>query len=159
MRYMAFLTNDRLSLFRRAGALLIAGAAVIIWVTMGSSEKSAADYQQDIHSAMIGDRVNQRAAETAPQQAVVNGWTARDLLKISAGIQAANTRDDDRIGAELMLLIVAVSWWMLTNPRQGGSLRPGESPGGPTTTSIDAPARGDHSAPTSEVESAASVHG
>jgi hypothetical protein len=40
------------------------------------------------------------------------------LLAISARIDAANTRDDDRISAELMLLILAVAWSLVTSPRQ-----------------------------------------
>lgn len=107
----------RLPLLRRLGAIVLAMAAIIIWVTMGSPEKSAGAYLSDIRTVIGRDRLNQSTAESAPQQTVVNGWTARDLLAVSDRISAANTRDDDRIGAELMLLILAVCWWMLTTPR------------------------------------------
>ena len=115
---MLSISNEKLSLLRRVGGLLIALGSVVVWLTMGSPEKSDEGYASDIHAAMFGDRLNQKTADSAPQQQVVNGWTARDLLAISARIQAANTRDDDRIGAELMLLILAVAWSLLTSPRQ-----------------------------------------
>lgn len=111
------LTNQTLSLARRIGAAVIAVAAVIIWVSMGSSEKSDAQYLDDIQSAMASDRANQSGANYSAQQTVVNGWTARDLLAISDRIQAAGSRDDDRIGAELALLCLAVAWYALTSPR------------------------------------------
>jgi hypothetical protein len=106
-----------LSILRRVGAVVIAIAAIVVWVTMGSSEKSDGEYLADIRSAMLDDRLNQNSADSAPQQSVVNGWTARDLLAISARIEAQGSRDDDRLAAELMLLCLAVAWFAITSPR------------------------------------------
>jgi hypothetical protein len=116
--------SDRaLLLARRLGAGVIIIAAGIIWLTMGSSEPSPSDYRSEIRAALAGDEVNQATASGAPQQQVVNGWTARDLLAAGDRIAANGSRDDDRLAAEMTLLIVLVGWVAITTPNPGSSLR------------------------------------
>jgi hypothetical protein len=51
----------------------------------------AATYSSQIDSIMSIDTLNQASAGSAPQQTVVNGWTARDLLELSARQSAEMT--------------------------------------------------------------------
>jgi hypothetical protein len=139
---MPEVSNQTLMLLRRIGGLVVALAAVVVWLTMGSSDASSGDYKAEIRNAMSGDRVNQASADSAPKQQVVNGWTARDLIAISTRIQAGNTRDDDRMGAELMLLILALGWGLLTTPRPVGNNSRGEAGQPPSIPSEPVPDQG-----------------
>ena len=44
----------------------------------------AATYPGEIDSISGNDSINQLSADSAPQQSVVNGWTARDYLELAA---------------------------------------------------------------------------
>lgn len=59
----------------RTGALLVAT------LVLGGC---AATYLSEIDSISAGDALNQLSADSAPQQSVVNGWTARDYLELVA---------------------------------------------------------------------------
>ena len=68
-----------LLLIRRVGAVVLAAAAM--WVVFNLTPADTTSYQDyRVAAAMADDRANQSGAQGAPQQAVVNGWTARDLL-------------------------------------------------------------------------------
>lgn len=88
---------------RRIGSVLLAAAAVTVWFAMAPADvqtglsRSAADNlpsttvdRDDIAAIMTDDGLNQGTADSAPQQSVVNGWTARDLLEAIAQ-QGADT--------------------------------------------------------------------
>lgn len=69
--------------FRLFGAVLIVGATAGTWFGM-APETSRTDLGSQIDAAMAEEASNQEMTDGAPQQAVVNGWVASDLLEIIA---------------------------------------------------------------------------
>jgi hypothetical protein len=76
---------------RRIGLALLSFAALAVFFFMepeppeeGSLNLSATNYQALIDAAIEDYDANDAFAESAPQQQVVNGWVARDLLQIQA---------------------------------------------------------------------------
>ncbi len=130
-----------MQLARQIGLAVIAVAAIAVWFVMAPSEPdpvSAFDptsktYTSLISGALDDNDANDARADTAPQQQVVNGWVARDLLTIMAyqntdlldavgglGDQNATASSlavrDDRTPALLVLVVVAVAWFGITAP-------------------------------------------
>ena len=107
--------RDRAQLIRRLGALVLAAAAFIVMVELAPQDTVTAD---DVSKVMLGDTLNQARTEGAPQQSVVNGWTARDLLELTAkqGVEARGHRP----AALLMLLVLGMCLALATasSPRQ-----------------------------------------
>lgn len=120
---------------RRVGLAILSVAAIAVFLLMepdppeeGAINLSAANYQQLIDVAMSDYDANDALADSAPQQQVVNGWVARDLLQIQAlqfadlldAVTQENSRgqvvasNDPRIPALLVLAIFAVSLVGLT---------------------------------------------
>lgn len=115
---------------RRIGLLVLAIASVPIFFLMkpappeeGSLNLSATNYQSLIDLAMSDYDANDALTESAPQQQVVNGWIARDLLQLQAR-QLADVLDaltqanesgqivdttDPRVPALLVVAILALS--------------------------------------------------
>jgi hypothetical protein len=115
---------------RRIGLLVIAIASVAIFFLMkpappeeGSLNLSATNYQSLIDLAISDYEANDALTDSAPQQQVVNGWVARDLLQIQtrqlADLLDALTQEDDsgqivatadpRVPALLALAVLALS--------------------------------------------------
>lgn len=92
------------------GALLV-GAAIAIWLLMKPATNLDA-----VDAALHADTVNAADASSAPQQQVVNGWTARDLL---AAIAREQERTDQRIPAELALGVIAVAGFGILRVKTG----------------------------------------
>jgi hypothetical protein len=120
---------------RRIGLLVLSVAAIAIFLLMepdrpeqGSSSLSATSYQSLIDLAMSDYDANDALAESAPQQQVVNGWVARDLLQIQArqltGQIVATT--DSRVPALLVVAILAIGLIGFTTEfdRSGDAVRP-----------------------------------
>lgn len=131
-------------MIRNIGFATIALASVAVWVTMAPPEVdpsastiglSTANYARLVEQALSDSEVNEELAESAPQQQVVNGWVARDLMSIIALAQAdtletlggltnqnetvvsAIATRDDRIPALLGLAVLAICWGgMASNP-------------------------------------------
>jgi len=96
---------------------------------------STAQYESLISTALSDDAANNLRAQGAPQQAVVNGWTARDLLTIVAKENADVLRAqgavvdatgnlqtqpfDQRIPALLLIGVLAICWLGISAPRPG----------------------------------------
>lgn len=126
---------------RRVGMALIGLAAIAVWFLMAPApldeesaqfNLSARNYADLVTQALDEFDANAALTESAPQQQVVNGWVARDLLSIIALAQAdtletlggvagqnevvvsAVSARDDRVPALLTLLVVAVCWWAFT---------------------------------------------
>jgi hypothetical protein len=112
---------------------------------------SATQYQGLIQQALSDDVTNNNSAAGAPQQAVVNGWTARDLLTIiakenqdiltaqGAVVDATGTLQttlfDERIPALLVIAVIALAWGGLSASRP--SLIPSQvSPASPAPSLI-----------------------
>lgn len=134
----------------------IALAAVAIWVLLAPPEVdtsvrtiglSTADYAALVDQALSDGELNEARADSAPQQQVVNGWIARDLLSIIALAQAdlletmggltdqnetvvsAIATRDERIPALLALAVLAICWEGATRQRADT-----ESPAAPPAT-------------------------
>jgi hypothetical protein len=122
---------------RTTGFIAISIATVAVWFTMapppvdaeaGTNGLSARNYADLVDQALSDGNLNESRAESAPQQQVVNGWIARDLLSIIALAQAdtlerlgglsdhnetvvsAVATRDDRIPALLGLAVLALCW-------------------------------------------------
>ena len=103
-------------LTRRIGAVLIALAAVAVWFLLRPSAKAsdAVDFSPSISRALASYQDNNSAADSAPQQAVVNGWAAKDLLEVvaradNASLSPKSAPRDERIPAYLLLVVLAVA--------------------------------------------------
>ena len=125
----------------RLGLIAAAVAAVVIGLN-GPAEVerqtvSTSDFDLFIDAAMSDFDANDARTTGAPQQTVVNGWVARDLLFVAANQNeaAADTLDaiaasiqdlsdpasrDERPAHLLALLVVVVAWIGAWNPRLGG---------------------------------------
>lgn len=92
---------------RRAGSLVLAAAGVAVFLGMAPTHSTS---HSDIDAVMIDDSINQGRTEGAPQQAVVNGWTARDLLKIMAteGVESRDERPAAFAGLGLLALLLYI---------------------------------------------------
>lgn len=133
---------------RTLGFGAIAAAAVAVWLLMTPPpiDRSArtiglttANYASLVEQALSDGDLNEARAESAPQQQVVNGWIARDLLSIIALAQAdlletmggltdqnetvvsAISARDDRIPALLGLAVLALCWGGVTHPAPDAS--------------------------------------
>jgi hypothetical protein len=126
---------------RQIGLAVILVAAVAVWFVMAPSEPdpvtgfdpTSKTYTSLIDLTLEDYDANNDRADSAPQQQVVNGWVAKDLLTIMAyqntdlldavgglGDQNATASSlavrDDRTPALLVLVVVAVAWFGITAP-------------------------------------------
>lgn len=84
-------------------AVVVAGVGIAVALTSSYTDQSDA-----IESARAIGEMNEDSAESAPQQQVVNGWLAADLLEIQA--QQLNDIGEGQSTTNLMLgLIGAVA--------------------------------------------------
>lgn len=95
---------------RRIGAALLAAAAIGIF--FGLAPKGAVT-AGDVAYVMAGDSINQKSADSAPQQTVVNGWTARDLLELVARQHVADS--DARPAGLLVIGVLALCLGLATS--------------------------------------------
>lgn len=109
---------------RLIGAVVLALAALAIYFGMAPTEKTSATDRADL--ALTLNKQNEADADSAPKQAVVNGWVARDLLTI---IASESDRTDDRPAALLTLGIVGIAFLSATRPNTSVG-RPNQSTGG-----------------------------
>lgn len=110
---------------RRIGSGLLALVAVVVWVALEPEEPpapSTSSHARSITQALEEFDVNNQNAQGAPQQQVVNGWVARDLLSIVAAQQndliaaAAPETADQRVPALLALAVVGLALLGATTP-------------------------------------------
>jgi len=88
-----------LAAVRVVGFVLLALAALVT-----TADEPPAS-QVDVVTARLAADTNEEDAESAPQQQVVNGWEAADLLDVIA------TRSvDNRLPRLVFLLVLAVCW-------------------------------------------------
>jgi hypothetical protein len=104
---------------RVVGAGLLAATAMALWFGMAPDEIPGK--APVVSAALANYASDNRRAEGAPQQTVVNGWIAKDLLTIviQQGDQAAlaERQASDRLAAEAALIVVAVGFGIATrNP-------------------------------------------
>lgn len=103
---------------RRIGAVVFAAVAVLLWFVLAPAGAGSHnhDFAPAISAALTDFDKNNATAESAPQQAVVNGWAAKDLLTVMAqeqntALQPASAPRDNRVPGELALLVVAVAFF------------------------------------------------
>lgn len=101
-------------LVRRVGAMVLAFAAVVVWFAMAPDESS--DRSADIASALADYELNDARTQGAPQQQVVNGWVAKDLLIIIAEQQNESVTDE-RLPALAVLVVLGLALHMATSTR------------------------------------------
>ena len=115
---------------RRWGMGLLAVAAIAVYFGLapdepdeGSTSLTPTNYQTLVSGAMSDYDVNNANTDSAPQQQVVNGWVAKDLLQIQAleladmlnAISQENEQGqlvaatDDRIPALLVVAVLAIT--------------------------------------------------
>ncbi len=131
---------------RRWGLVTLSVAALLVFFIMdpgppeeGSRNLSATNYQTLIDIAMSDYDANDALTESAPQQQVVNGWVARDLLQIQTR-QLADLLDvlteedasgqvvasiDPRTPALLVIAVLAIAIIGITSEQNPGPLRSG----------------------------------
>jgi hypothetical protein len=97
---------------RKVGAAVLAIAAVVVWFTMGPEDRSS-----DITQALVEYELDNARTAGAPQQQVVNGWVAKDLLTIIAE-QQNDVASDERLPALVGLLVLGAALYAFTSPRR-----------------------------------------
>lgn len=128
------------TVLRNLGLVILAAGAALSFVYLAPKAvvsdytvPSATTYESLISSVLADDVLNNTRTEGAPQQTVVNGWTARDLLTIIAKENADILRAqgavvdatgnlqtqpfDQRVPALLLLGVLTLCWLGLTAPR------------------------------------------
>lgn len=89
------------------GAVVAIGLAIAAGTGVnGGSEGSYADA---IDEALSNAELNEGLADSAPQQQVVNGWTARDLLTVQAEVMDEMLAAQQRGNNLIVLLVAAVA--------------------------------------------------
>src|SRR5688572_25884644 len=101
-------------LVRRAGAIVLALAAIIVWFAMAPGDSE--DRSSDISRVLAEYELNEARTEGAPQQQVVNGWVARDLLTIIAEQQNESV-SDERLPALALLVVLGLALHIATSSR------------------------------------------
>jgi len=108
---------------RLVGAILLAVAAVAVWFVLAPAKSaSSPDFSSAISQALSDYDTNNANTESAPQQQVLNGWVAKDLLTVIARAQNAavsprSAPRDDRLPAEMLLAVLGVALIAATTPR------------------------------------------
>jgi hypothetical protein len=103
---------------------VLALAAVVVWFAMAPDESS--DRSTDIARALADYELNEAQTQGAPQQQVVNGWVAKDLLTIIAEQQNESVTDE-RLPALALLVVLGLALHIATSPRpaeEGGASAP-----------------------------------
>jgi hypothetical protein len=111
-----------MSLLRRIGFGVLGVLAIAVWFTLGpTSADSVPGYERAIEAANSSYEANNVAAESAPQQEVVNGWFNRDMQTILArqNNELLRAGTDRRVPALLLLGLLALCLHGLTSPGQG----------------------------------------
>jgi hypothetical protein len=112
---------------RRIGAVVLAIAAIAVWFSMAPD---STDHSSDISSALASYELDNARTSGAPQQQVVNGWVAKDLLTVIA--EEGNSSADDRVPALVGLLVLGTALFAFTTP-QVQSHEADSGPATPTT--------------------------
>jgi hypothetical protein len=101
-------------LVRRVGAIVLTLAAVVVWFAMAPDASS--DRSRDIASALAEYELNNARTQGAPQQQVVNGWVAKDLLTVIAEQQNESVTDE-RLPALAVLVVLGLALHLATSTR------------------------------------------
>jgi hypothetical protein len=120
-------------LARRVGAIVLALAAVVVWFAMAPDESS--DRSSEIARVLADYELNEGRTQGAPQQQVVNGWAAKDLLTIIAKQQNESVTDE-RLPALAVLIVLGLALFAATSTRsadaRGAASGPAVPPADPS---------------------------
>ncbi len=94
------------------------------------------DRSSDIRQALAEYELNELRTDGAPQQQVVNGWVAKDLLTIIAE-QQNEVASDERLPALVGLLVLGAAIYVFTSPKRTEPQSPGQAA---PTAEADSPA-------------------
>jgi hypothetical protein len=83
--------------------------------------RQGGDIDSQVSKVLADADLNNSRAEGAPQQAVVSGWAARDLLAIIARNQSSQSTNDDRVAALLAVLVAGVGFVLISGIGTGRS--------------------------------------
>jgi hypothetical protein len=110
---------------RRMGFVVLAVAAVVVTFVVGPDRPEPADvehYERLISQALSDYEENDARTSGAPQQQVVNGWIARDMLTVLAQQSnellevSAPAASDNRVPLLLLVLVLAFCWHAVAPP-------------------------------------------
>jgi hypothetical protein len=110
---------------RRIGFVVLALAAAIITFALAPEQPepvNTSSYDRQISQALSDYATNDARTQGAPQQQVVNGWIARDMLTVLTQQTnellevSAPAASDQRIPLLLFVLILAVCWQAAAPP-------------------------------------------
>lgn len=114
-------------LVRIIGFAVLALVGLIAFLGLGPEGEPWKDAHRAANLVLEDDEANAESAESAPQQQVVNGWTARNLLDLTLRAQANSAESDaraqTRLGSLVLLALLAICWGGATGgkKRQSGS--------------------------------------
>jgi hypothetical protein len=149
--------------FRRIGLAVLAVAAIAVFFVLAPDSSApelsvlTPDYGNMVQEALSDFDANDARTEGAPQQQVVNGWVARDLLSIIAleqnelveAARTAHAEPDNRPAALLVIAILAIALWGATStPVRSEQLA--ATPPTPETDEAQQPTADNESEPLSE---------
>jgi hypothetical protein len=115
---------------RQIGLGVLAVAAIAVFFGMAPEVEDETAGEAYIGLIELAESINEDNAartESAPQQQVVNGWYANDLLNIIAleGARTASQSSDDRSAALLLIGVLAIALWGATSvPRSAQAASP-----------------------------------
>lgn len=139
---------DIWKLVRVIGFVVLALLATVTFVAMGPKSTETPDRSAEIAAALSSEAKNASSASSAPQQQVVNGWIARDLLVIQSytvndqlAVTKAGNEASHQIAKLLFLAVLAICWGGATS-KLGGAKKLNDSeasaePSGEKATSAD----------------------
>jgi Flp pilus assembly protein TadB len=113
---------------RIAAAVLAAAALVLAAVLWLVAERQAGDSADRLRRILAADAVNLQEADTAAKQAVVNGFTARDLLVLQSEQAADTQRLLGLLGVVIGLGAAAIVIGLLLIPARRAPLPPPSPP-------------------------------
>ncbi len=109
--------SGRWKVIRLVGFVVFALAAIVSFVVLRPKSPSAPDRSTQIAAALSDDTTNAKSASSAPQQQVVNGWTARDLLTVQAttandqlAMAKAGSDASRQIAVLVLIAVLALCW-------------------------------------------------
>ena len=111
---------------RTIGTLVITLLAVLSFFLAGPTDFTSQHSAERAEFAAVND-LNEELTSGAPQQAVVNGWTANDLLGLISRQLDDGSGGDQRPAILLTLGIVLVALRTVTEPRAAATPVPGDS--------------------------------
>ena len=106
---------------RAIGFAVLVAAAVGIYVGLAPASTNGA-----VASVLADAKLNELSADSSPQQQVVNGWAAKDLLAV-----VARQGPDNRVPALPRVGIVVVAWGLVAPPSSRANPVAGDSVNGP----------------------------